>query len=176
MVFCCGYRKVWVWLTVMALVCVSTIVGLWVYQLTSFPPPTDPWDRHRLPDTLVPDHYYVTLWPRLEPDATGTYVFTGKSSVRFRSLRDTSLIILHCKQLKLTTMDKHLARLTAISGTAPEIRKTWLHVPMQYLVIQLNGVLKTGQDYKLYTEFEGELSDDLEGLYRSEYYEDGLQK
>ena len=73
-------------------------------------------------------------------------------------------------------MDKHLARLTAISGTAPEIRKTWLHVPMQYLVIQLNGVLKTGQDYKLYTEFEGELSDDLEGLYRSEYYEDGLQK
>ncbi|XP_063053492.1 aminopeptidase N [Engraulis encrasicolus] len=73
-------------------------------------------------------------------------------------------------------MGEHMARLTAVSGTAPLIRKTWLHEPMQYLVVQLNGALRAGQDYDLYTEFQGQLLDDLEGLYRSEYYEDGVKK
>uniref|UniRef100_A0A672QLR6 Aminopeptidase n=1 Tax=Sinocyclocheilus grahami TaxID=75366 RepID=A0A672QLR6_SINGR len=43
----------------------------------------------------------------------------------------------------------------------------------QYLVIQLEGKLKPGKDYWLYTEFTGKLADDLEGFYRSEYMEDG---
>ncbi|KAL2093494.1 hypothetical protein ACEWY4_010806 [Coilia grayii] len=176
MVFCCGCKKFWVMLVVMALVCVATIVGLWVYQFATSPPPTSPWDRYRLPDVLVPELYDVMLWPRLDPDANGDYVFTGNSSVRFRALRDTNLILLHCKQLELAPMGDHLARLTALSGTTPLIRKTWLHIPMQYLVVQLNGALKAGQDYELYTEFRGKLLDDLEGLYRSEYYEDGVRK
>lgn len=160
----------------MGLACVATIVGLWVYQFISFPPPTNLWDHYRLPKTLVPERYDVMLWPRLEPDADGLYIFTGSSTVRFRSLKDTNVIILHCRQLKLTTLSEHQARLTALSGTAPGIRKTWLHAPRQYLVVQLNGVVRAGQDYELYTEFSGELSDDLQGLYRSEYFEDEVKR
>lgn len=163
-------------LVMMGLACVGTIVGLWVYQLTSFETPTSPWDNHRLPKTLVPERYDVMFWPRLEPDADGLYIFTGRSTVRFRSLKDTNVIILHCKHLKLTTLGEHQARLTALSGTAPGIRKTWLQTANQYLVVQLNGVVRLGQDYELYTEFSGQLSDDLEGLYRSEYSEDGVKK
>ncbi|XP_062404144.1 aminopeptidase N-like isoform X1 [Sardina pilchardus] len=178
MVLCCNGKRVWIMLATMALVCVSVIAGLWVYQLTGFPEPTNTWDHYRLPTTLVPERYDVTLWPRLDPDANGVHVFTGHSTVRFRSLRDTNLILLHCKQLELSKLDKedHHVRLTALSGTAPAIRKTWLHEPWQYLVVQLNGVVKAGQDYELYTEFSGVLSDDLEGLYRSEYKEDGVTK
>lgn len=44
-------------------------------------PPSEAWDKYRLPKSLVPDHYNVTLWPRLTPDqTTGLYIFTGKAS------------------------------------------------------------------------------------------------
>lgn len=43
------------------------------------PPSNEPWDRYRLPKSLVPVHYNVTLWPRLTEDATTKlYIFTGK--------------------------------------------------------------------------------------------------
>lgn len=41
-------------------------------------PSNEPWDKYRLPKTLVPDYYNVTLWPRLKKDpTTGLYIFTG---------------------------------------------------------------------------------------------------
>lgn len=46
----------------------------------------------------------------------------------------------------------------------------------QYLITQLNNKLTQGQKYQLYTEFTGELADDLAGFYRSEYQEDGVRK
>uniref|UniRef100_A0A673NCL0 Aminopeptidase n=1 Tax=Sinocyclocheilus rhinocerous TaxID=307959 RepID=A0A673NCL0_9TELE len=95
-----------------------------------FPTPktsNEPWDKYRLPDTLSPQYYNVTLWPHL-------------------------------------------------SVTAPAIKTSWFQTETQYLVIQLEGKPKPGKDYWLYTEFTGELADDLEGFYRSEYMEDGEKK
>lgn len=60
-------------------------------------------------------------------------------------------------------------------GTAPSIKSSWLQPETQYLVIQLNSKLSRGQ-YQLYTEFTGELDDDLAGFYRSEYVEEGVRK
>lgn len=43
-------------------------------------PSNQPWDKYRLPKTLVPKHYNVTLWPRLTRNTTtGLYIFTGKA-------------------------------------------------------------------------------------------------
>lgn len=61
-------------------------------------------------------------------------------------------------------------------GSAPSIKSSWLQLETQYLVLQLNGKLSEGQKYQLFTEFSGELADDLAGFYRSEYEEDGIQK
>ena len=61
-------------------------------------------------------------------------------------------------------------------GSAPGIKSSWLQPETQYLVIQLDSKLTQGQKYQLYTEFTGELADDLEGFYRSEYDEDGVRK
>lgn len=61
-------------------------------------------------------------------------------------------------------------------GSAPSIKSTRLQLETQYLVIQLNGKLSQGQKYQLYSEFTGELADDLAGFYRSEYDEDGVKK
>lgn len=42
-------------------------------------PPQEPWNRYRLPTSLSPSSYKVTLWPRLTANSsTGLYIFTGK--------------------------------------------------------------------------------------------------
>lgn len=61
-------------------------------------------------------------------------------------------------------------------GSPPTIKSSWLQPKTQYLVIQLTSSLTEGRKYELYTEFTGELADDLAGFYRSEYEEDGVQK
>ncbi|XP_061819782.2 aminopeptidase N-like [Nerophis lumbriciformis] len=145
---------------------------------TPVPVSDDPWDQYRLPGLLVPDSYEVTLWPRLEPNASsGLFIFTGHSTVVFKCLKATDLILIHSSKLNLTSLDGHLARLTGLDATwAPVIRKSWLVVETEYLVLQLGSSLTQGASYVLYTEFLGELADDLEGFYRSEYTEDGVKK
>uniref|UniRef100_A0A672QLT0 Aminopeptidase n=1 Tax=Sinocyclocheilus grahami TaxID=75366 RepID=A0A672QLT0_SINGR len=121
-----------------------------------FPTPktsNEPWDKYRLPDTLSPQ-YNMTLWPRLVKNANEMYIFTGISRVMFTCLN-------------LTLFKGHH------SVMAPAIKTSWFQTETQYLVIQLEGKLKPGKDYWLYTEFTGKLADDLEGFYRSEYMEDG---
>uniref|UniRef100_A0A7N9AXA2 Aminopeptidase n=1 Tax=Mastacembelus armatus TaxID=205130 RepID=A0A7N9AXA2_9TELE len=139
--------------------------------------PKEPWDYYRLPGSLVPVSYDVTLWPRLEPNKDGLYIFTGNSSVVFRCVEETDLIIIHSNKLNLTTFNGHHAKLSGLGeATAPTIKKSWLVVKTEYLVVQLSNRLAVGATYVLHTEFLGELADNLEGFYRSEYVEDGVKK
>ncbi|RVE72147.1 hypothetical protein OJAV_G00059040 [Oryzias javanicus] len=119
---------------------------------------TAAWDRYRLPKTLVPEFYNVTLWPRLQPDPdSGLYIFTGSSTVQFVCVEATNLILIHSNKLNYTRMDTQLARGGASS-------------------IQLKDKLVSGQRYQMHTRFTGELADDLVGFYRSEYEEYGVQR
>ena len=131
-----------------------------------------PWERYRLPDTLSPIHYNITLWPRLEKDEHGMYIFTGHSTVEFKCVKETDLILIHSNQLNLTKFNGHHATLTRLdAAAAPAIKTTWLQETTEYLVIQLNGKLVPGKSYQLYTRFQGELADDMTGFYRSHYTE-----
>uniref|UniRef100_A0A671KT52 Aminopeptidase n=1 Tax=Sinocyclocheilus anshuiensis TaxID=1608454 RepID=A0A671KT52_9TELE len=138
-------------------------------------PSNEPWDKYRLPDTLLPEYYNVTLWPRLVPDEQGMYIFTGKSGVALTCVKETNLIIIHSNELNFTlTSEMHHAKLTGLGGTsAPVILKTWFQIQTQFMVILLKEKLQVGKSYWLYMEFRGELSDDLGGFYRSQYTENG---
>lgn len=139
--------------------------------------PKEPWDYYRLPDSLVPASYNVTLWPRLKPNADGLYIFTGHSMVIFTCVRETDLIIIHSNKLNLTTFFGHHAKLSGLGGaSAPAIQRSWFVERTEYLVLQLRRRLSAGSSYALYTKFQGELADDLQGFYRSEYTEDGVKK
>ncbi|KAM9409837.1 aminopeptidase Ey-like isoform 1-T1 [Pholidichthys leucotaenia] len=139
--------------------------------------PKEPWHHYRLPNSLAPISYNVTLQPRLTPNAEGLYIFSGHSAVAFTCVNETDLILIHSNKLNLTIIDGHLATLTGLDGaSAPSLRETWLEVPTQYLVVQLSSPLQVGSSYELVTEFVGELADDLGGFYRSEYMEDGVLK
>lgn len=136
-------------------------------------PSNEPWDQWRLPQTLSPQTYNVTLWPRLQPDATGLYIFRGLSSVVFRCVEKTNLILIHSNKLNMTLQPT----LTALgSKPAPIIESIVMHTKTQYMAIHLKEELTAGESYELYTEFVGELADDLGGFYRSEYYENGVKK
>uniref|UniRef100_A0A3B3Q832 Aminopeptidase n=1 Tax=Paramormyrops kingsleyae TaxID=1676925 RepID=A0A3B3Q832_9TELE len=144
---------------------------------TSAAPSNEPWDKYRLPDTLMPEYYNITLWPRLQRNESGIFIFTGKSFVVFKCLQATNLILIHSNKLNYTKFDEHHATLTGIDDpNPPTINTTWLKLETQFLVIQLKGNLLHGKSYRLDTEFVGELADDLGGFYRSEYSEDNVTK
>uniref|UniRef100_A0A8C7TNS4 Aminopeptidase n=1 Tax=Oncorhynchus mykiss TaxID=8022 RepID=A0A8C7TNS4_ONCMY len=174
----CKISKFFILCVVLGVLSVATIVTLWAIALTDSVEVVAPWDKYRLPDTLKPDHYNLTLWPRLTVNAQGLYIFTGKSYVVFQCVKETDLILIHSNKLNYTKWgDDHLAKLSALGSTpAPTIKKSWLQPTTQFLVLELNGKLAVGESYQLDTVFVGELADDLAGFYRSEYEEDGVKK
>ncbi|CAB1323360.1 unnamed protein product [Coregonus sp. 'balchen'] len=159
----CKISKFFIFCVVLGVLSVATIVTLWAIALTDSVEVVAPWDRYRLPDTLKPDHYNLTLWPRLTVNAQGLYIFTGESYVVFQCVKETDLILIHSNKLNYTKWDDgHLAKLTALGSTpAPTIKKSWLQLTTQFLVLELNGKLAVGESYQLDTVFVGELADDL---------------
>lgn len=139
--------------------------------------PDNPWNRWRLPTALKPESYEVTLQPFLTPDANNMYIFRGNSSVVFTCEEATDLILIHSNKLNYTLQNGFHASLHAVNGsTPPAISNTWLETNTQYLVVQLAGPLQQGQSYRLFSNFTGELADDLAGFYRSEYTEGSVTK
>ncbi|XP_063203100.1 aminopeptidase N [Chroicocephalus ridibundus] len=135
--------------------------------------PDNPWNRWRLPKTLMPESYEVTLQPFLTPDTNNMYIFKGNSSVVFVCKEATNLILIHSNKLNYTMQGSFLVSLEAVDGSsAPLISKTWLESSTQYLVVQLEGQLQKDQRYRLFSIFTGELADDLAGFYRSEYVDE----
>ncbi|NXM58312.1 AMPN Aminopeptidase, partial [Illadopsis cleaveri] len=144
---------------------------------TTTPAPNNPWNRWRLPTTLKPESYKVSLQPFLKPDANNMYIFKGNSSVVFTCEEATDLILIHSNKLNYTMQGSFHATLQAVDGgTAPAISRTWLETPTQYLVVQLTSSLQKGQRYRLSSSFTGELADDLAGFYRSEYTDESGNK
>ncbi|NWR52832.1 AMPN Aminopeptidase, partial [Regulus satrapa] len=143
---------------------------------TTTPAPNNAWNRWRLPATLKPETYEVSLQPFLKPDANNMYIFKGNSSVVFKCEEATDLILIHSNKLNYTMQGSFHATLQAEGGgEAPAISRTWLETPTQYLVVQLDSPLQQGQRYRLSSSFTGELADDLAGFYRSEYTESGTK-
>ncbi|KAM4677163.1 aminopeptidase N isoform 1-T2 [Discoglossus pictus] len=143
---------------------------------TTPPPSNEPWDKYRLPKSLIPQHYDVELQPYLEKNAAGLYIFKGKSVVYFTCNVTTNLILIHSNKLNYTSTGGFLAVLKNEDGTSVQLKSTELVVKTQYLVVQVNENLQAGKSYSLHSEFVGELVDDLAGFYRSEYVEDGENK
>lgn len=186
-------------LAVFAIVVVAAILGSIIalatsyveerknHPLTTLPPPTttpspdapclNPWDESRLPDSLIPSGYSVTLWPSLKPNDEGMFTFKGNSTVVFKCEKKTDLIVIHSRLLNLTTKGQHLADVRDVSSSkSVDIQYSCLDTSNEFLVVQLRANLTEGKTYEMITDFTGELSDDLVGFYRSEYMEGGDKK
>ncbi|XP_026540484.1 aminopeptidase N isoform X1 [Notechis scutatus] len=136
--------------------------------------PLEPWDHFRLPKTLMPTFYNISLQPFLTEITPN--IFKGRSTVEFQCKEPTDLILIHSKKLNYTLQDTFLASLKGIDAVAPAIERTWLEEKTEYLVVKLREKLQQDKSYLLHTMFTGELADDLAGFYRSTYIEGGVTK
>ncbi|KAM4826095.1 aminopeptidase N [Thomomys bottae] len=141
------------------------------------PDQSKPWNQYRLPDSLIPDSYQVTLRPYLSPNSEGLYIFTGNSTVRFACTSATNLILIHSKKLNYTMQQGHRVLVRALDGSQnPAIERTELVERTEYLVVHLKDQLEVGKQYEMDSMFHGELADDLAGFYRSEYMDGDVKK
>ncbi|KAK9394154.1 aminopeptidase N [Crotalus adamanteus] len=133
--------------------------------------PLEPWDHMRLPKTLMPTFYNISLQPFLTEVAPNLYIFKGNSTVDFQCKQPTDLILIHSKKLNYTLQGAFLVSVTGVDVTAPAIHSTWLEEKTEYLVVKLKENLQQNKNYQLHAVFTGELADDLAGFYRSAYTE-----
>ena len=114
-------------------------------------------DHHRLPYTVEPSHYEITLAPDLEASN-----FNGEERVHVRLREPTAEVVLNAADLEI-----HDARLVADDGTIRAGQVTLLPAE-ERAVIALDEPAPSGM-HTLHLTFSGVLNDDLRGFYRSEF-------
>ena len=119
--------------------------------------------RYRLPRTVIPSRYDLTLEPDLA-EAT----FTGSEVVTLSVEEPVGEIVLNADDLELSG-----GRLEGQAGTL-EVTEIRLDPDTERAHLSLSGTADPGE-WRLSLDFRGRLSDQLEGFYRSTYKDDGGQ-
>jgi aminopeptidase N len=123
-----------------------------------------PASSFRLPRSVVPDHYDITLDLDLE-----SFAFNGEVGIDVRVEEPISQIVLNTadidiKEAFLTAGPERLS-ITGISYDEKYERAT----------LTLDGEVAPGA-YRLVVDYTGEINDQLEGLYRSVYKDTNGQR
>jgi puromycin-sensitive aminopeptidase len=113
---------------------------------------------HRLPRTVVPSRYDLTLEPDLD---AGT--FAGSVEVALRVVEPVTEILLNANELRLDH-----ATLTAADGRQVEVSKILTDDAAERATLDLAETAEPG-DWGLRIGFAGELNPRLTGFYRSTY-------
>lgn len=116
-----------------------------------------PWDRMRLPKTVSPIHYDLSIHPNLT-----TLDFTGVVRILLDVHEDTSTIVLHTKHMEIS--DAHLL---APDGIRP--LRVLEYPPFHQLALLSDSVLTKGRRYEVQLSFAANFSDSFHGFYKSTY-------
>lgn len=118
---------------------------------------------YRLPNTIRPLDYQITIQPFLRGDQL---TFNGSVSILISCERPTDVIQLHAKdELEI---NKNRITIQSANGTS------WMVVGVErhdddVLTIRLNATLIKNQNYTLFIQFKGGLTGSLNGFYSSTY-------
>uniref|UniRef100_A0A1B6C9L0 Aminopeptidase n=1 Tax=Clastoptera arizonana TaxID=38151 RepID=A0A1B6C9L0_9HEMI len=118
------------------------------------------WEKNpRLPKSVVPDLYNLTLNPNL-----GAGTFSGKVNISLNVSTAVSNIILHSTGLSVTNS----ALISHEKGSENLVKQAFNYEPNEFLVVQLKQDISPGS-YNLLLEFNGSLTRNIVGFYRSMY-------
>ncbi|KAI4820732.1 hypothetical protein KUCAC02_028702 [Chaenocephalus aceratus] len=117
-----------------------------------------PWNSYRLPQSVHPLSYEVTLNPNLE-DMT----FTGYTVINMSVQHNTKRIVLHSAKLNITGATFMLGEGVSKAVTVLE------YLPRQQIAVQFSEDLKAGQSCVLTLEYSANLSHSYDGFYNSSY-------
>jgi puromycin-sensitive aminopeptidase len=115
---------------------------------------------HRLPRTIIPEHYDLVLTPDL-PAAT----FAGTVAITLTAGQDTPEVVLNAADMEIDSV-----RLTTAEGTTLEGRA---ELADQQAVLHFDSPVPAGSGHVLQLGFTGVLNDKLHGFYRSSFVDDG---
>lgn len=115
--------------------------------------------NYRLPNTIEPISYDIELTPFLETNFT----FQGTVEIRVKSIIDINEIVLHAGRLQIIS---HEIR----TKDGPVEKSERNHVPQtERLIISLHKTIVKNEEFTIKIQFNGTLSDDMKGFYRSSY-------
>ncbi|KAK5871385.1 hypothetical protein PBY51_004269 [Eleginops maclovinus] len=117
-----------------------------------------PWNGYRLPQSVHPLSYEVTLNPNLD-----NMTFTGCTVIHMSVQHNTKRIVLHSAKLNITRATFKLGEGEAEAVTVLE------YIPRQQIAVQFSEDLKAGQSCVLTLEYSANLSHTYGGFYNSSY-------
>ena len=133
------------------------------FTRTTKPPPNEPWEKdYRLPADTLPLHYEIYLHPDL---VDGT--FTGTIDIHINTTQPRDFILVHTKFL--TVSSTKLTKGHEPNGEEIGISQTFEYAPNEFWVVKLNSEIPAGS-YMLSMAFNGSLTIDIIGFYKSSYY------
>lgn len=117
-----------------------------------------PWAQFRLPQSIHPLSYDLTLNPDLN-----SMTFTGKTVINMIVLHNTKRIVLHSANLNITKATFKLGDGKASEVTVLEYK------PRQQIAVKFSEDLKAGQHCVLTLDYFANLSHTYDGFYNSSY-------
>uniref|UniRef100_A0A8C6TGD7 Leucyl/cystinyl aminopeptidase n=1 Tax=Neogobius melanostomus TaxID=47308 RepID=A0A8C6TGD7_9GOBI len=117
-----------------------------------------PWAQLRLPQSVRPLGYNLTLNPDLD-----TMTFTGRTAITMFIRHNTKHIVLHSVNLNITKATFKVNDGEATAVTVLEYK------PNQQIAVKFTEELKAGQKCVLTLDYAAELSHTYDGFYNSSY-------
>lgn len=155
-----------------------------------------PWNKIRLPQTIIPVSYKIALRTDLE-----LFQVKGNVTILVDCITATTNIILHLKEMNISKTavyeKKHAVRRDSPAGVLEgveeeeklieriqevhrdrELRviRTMKNKTLEMFLIEVNENLTPGRKYEIHITFEYPLTDKLIGFYRSSYTTKGGEK
>ncbi|KAK3108903.1 hypothetical protein FSP39_018341 [Pinctada imbricata] len=126
----------------------------------------------RLPLSVIPELYQIEIQPDIYGPNPEEFKFYGKVKIDVQCNNATTNITLHIHKL---TVDQTTITVKAMSGnTGVEFYDHYGEdKDRQFMIVFLKRPLVAGQKYTLEMKYQGNLEDDLAGVYLSSYERDG---
>ncbi|KAG8456356.1 hypothetical protein GDO86_002220 [Hymenochirus boettgeri] len=121
-----------------------------------------PWAKSRLPNSIKPVHYNITLHPNMT-----SMTFTGVVQVRLNITANSKNIILHSSGLQITNAS------VRVTGEYTMMGKVLEYPTYDEIAIILPNVLLKGRECLLTVEYSSNFSSTLYGFYKIDYNNEG---
>ncbi len=132
--------------------------------------------NYRLPKSFNANHYDITIKPYFTV-LTEPKEYDGKVVIKLECVEDTSVLILHMKDLELKSSTLKLSSETDLSFK-PRTNFRWIYNNLtDFFIADFNEkIFKAKNVYIFSVEFKGFSQFDNIGIYRSSYTDDNNQK
>ena len=120
----------------------------------------------RLPDTVIPNEYFIHLNPHLKPN---NFTFTGVVIINAHVVKATNEIILHMDELQIVNISVSSIDKQNILPTLLHIKSVTSNKKYEFLNVTMKSPISSGKNIRIDISYKGILNTDQSGFYRRWY-------